>query len=155
MYKRDYQRSKVYRAETATRTKYMVNRYYLIEECVEYLTVVLESIDFTGKSDTVVVKNGSRNALACIYDANIMVVLPMWARTPIVILHELAHHIVHRSYPSGTVSWHGPEFCAVLAWLIKNFEPKFYDSYIENLALQKAKIAETIPEGLKYVPGDC
>lgn len=41
-----------------------------------------------------------------------------WAAREIVVLHEVAHHLIAIEFGAGEVAAHGPEFCAILLRLV-------------------------------------
>jgi len=73
--------------------------------------------------------------------------LPVWSRSRLVILHELAHivtnseYMASRGYKQTPVAGHGPEFCSVYLALVRRYlgEP-FYLELRENMRSRNVKI---------------
>lgn len=54
------------------------------------------------------------------------IILPKWARTKAVTIHETAHIIMHSMGYTGRVSDHGPEFVRVFINLISMTSPRMH-----------------------------
>jgi hypothetical protein len=92
-----------------------------VQECQAYVDRVVHSDWWTSRSMIREVEvrdgRGRRSACATTRYGRPVIKLPLWARTPDTILHELAHHL-------NTVGYdHGKEFKAAFYALAKRFEP--------------------------------
>jgi putative metallohydrolase (TIGR04338 family) len=122
--KRDFQRSRVYAAEreldgTPTHRK--------LAECQAFVDKVLRSKWWRsrGGESGIVVEDGRGRSRAC-YQSGFfsmtgrgirppVVKLPRWARSELVILHELAHSLTNGG------PWHGREFARNFLALVGRF----------------------------------
>lgn len=62
-----------------------------------------------------VVTDGRGRRRACYAPLRCVIKLPRWARNPLTVLHEVAHHIV-RDRPA-----HGPQFATLYAQLLERY----------------------------------
>lgn len=116
---RDQQRSKVYKADTALKpfaiplpTVYDVELFVAKVWKSERVRQAYPAIDIGGPPD---VKDGRRRRRAAANSVKIMI--PRWARSSDVVIHELAHVITQRTY-GLKVAGHGWEYCAVYLKLV-------------------------------------
>jgi hypothetical protein len=110
---RDTQRSRLYRWEAAAVLPHVDGRLTL-EACQRLVTAVFEWAEAPATGETwrpPRVTDGRGRRHAC--GSREVIKLPVWARTPAVVLHECAHGIARDQ--------HGPEFVAVYIVLLARF----------------------------------
>ena len=101
MTSRDSQRSAIYAWESMICKAWpRCNEKLTLEECVELIRQVWE--DYRPGQTPPIVGDGRGRRRACGNRGQIK--LPTWARTKIMVLHEVAHSL------QQTRPWHGPEF---------------------------------------------
>ena len=128
---RDTQRSKLYRAEGVVLGK----NFITMPQIEAYIGKVTHSAWWKKYHKyytyPVVVHDGRgcRRALAI---GMTDVKFPKWARHEEVILHELAHLVVHSHYGYSGAAGHGREFAKVLLLLVKRFMGK--EAYLKMKA---------------------
>jgi putative metallohydrolase (TIGR04338 family) len=109
---RDTQRARLYRAEGEVGTG---RRLPTVEKMQAYVDALLAAEWFVGRwgERTVEVRPGfgHRRATA---DEHGVLQMPKWARTELVLLHEVAHCLT-----PVTVASHGPEYAGVLVALAR------------------------------------
>jgi putative metallohydrolase (TIGR04338 family) len=117
---RDSQRQKVYDSEEP------LDRgatFTTVGECQAYVDRVLARKRLQRRyprlPKTIVVHNGggNRRATALEQHGQLVIKLPKWARSEMVILHEIAHHVARTS--DGQHWAHNWKFCAVYLTLIR------------------------------------
>lgn len=129
---RDSQRQRVYDSETAAGLYGPSIKFKTLDEIETYLDKVTGSAWFrrrwvnVGRSPmfgfalfeqktwTLGDGRGRRRASGGMYDMK----FPVSSRYQHIVLHELAHHIVERTYGPRVHPWHGWQFCAVLLELV-------------------------------------
>lgn len=135
VYLRDYQRSKVYRAENVLINQPYNTRLNSLEEVQDFLKHLTNSCWFKRRwklQKQIIVVDGRGRQKASGSSTQLTIWLPLWARTKVVILHELSHVLsgrgvvgvapettcpsYHKSYEAG----HGREFCKRFLALIKH-----------------------------------
>lgn len=73
--------------------------------------------------------------------------LPPWARNRITILHELAHHMTHRAFPS-----HGAEFTENFMILLRGFLPELtVQVFTEELLAGNVEIKPSGKQGRRFL----
>jgi putative metallohydrolase (TIGR04338 family) len=114
---RDSQRQKVYDAEAETEHG---KRFTTVKECQIYVDRVLARKRLQTKLAkrvairiTVHPGHGHRQATASFIGRERVIQAPIWARTELTLLHEIAHHVV------GLSHHHDWEFCRVLLILVR------------------------------------
>ena len=121
---RDSQRSKVYAAE---RDNVPFGELFTsIEEVERFLTTVFQSAWFQKhfpEPSGFQVQNGqgARDAKGWCRQGVCHMKLPQWARTELVILHELGHGLSQARYGSRNIAGHGHEYCAIYLELVTHF----------------------------------
>ncbi len=137
---RDSQQSKVYKAERDVFSSVPFGptlgtpEFRTVAECHAFVNQVIGSrwwVNRAGRIDIEITDGrGSQNAFAYRLPdhkdsvPHLRLSLPRWARSRIVILHELAHCITgikHGYYERDTVPFHGREFCSHLLALVKRW----------------------------------
>lgn len=120
---RDSQRSKVYKAQWVVFKER--ETMATTDQCWEYIKKIVNTEWFRKryphKYDNMIwVKSGQGSrrarALTSLESRGITMVLPRWARTEWVILHELAHCVTPK-----TVAAHGREYCRTYLDLVYRF----------------------------------
>ena len=100
---RDFQRQRCYDSENEVRHKMPNNpRYEKVAEIEQYVDALFKKSWFKrrwGSTRVPSVHDGRGYVNACSYGG--MIVLPRWARTRLVILHELAHEVTPTSAGGG------------------------------------------------------
>ena len=112
-----------------------------MKQCQEFADLVIQSPIFRAWRiiDKVHLKNGVVNALGS-YTKQ-LISLPKWARTELVILHELCHLAIwHIKLPG-----HGKEFAGLLLDLVREFMGKRYANELEASFI-KHKVQYNIDE---------
>ncbi len=122
---RDSQRSKVYKAQRVIDGKSFFNSVPKTQAYVDKITrSVWWKKQHRGYIKTVKVKDGRRRKRASAYGAN-TIVMPSWSRYEMVILHELAHCIVH-SYDAPEIeAGHGRLYASLFLKIVKRFMGKW------------------------------
>lgn len=132
---RDTQRSRVYSAESALVSSPNNKRYPTLLEIEKYLSRVTQTKWFQKRFRSIDITladgRGCRWARCWNGAVTTRLVLPKWARSTYVILHELSHGVQPR--PSAA---HGPEFCGVFLALVRKFMSK------EDAALLEKRFRE-------------
>lgn len=136
---RDFQKSKVYRAEDSIIS---YDGDMTFPEVHDFLRSIISSRwwrnRYPGITEFVVINRGAKvTAYGSLYRGKAQVELPRWAWQHLVILHELTHALTRSKAP-----WHGREFCSIYLQLIKHF--------ISWLVWREMKEAFK-QEGVKYV----
>lgn len=67
------------------------------------------------------------------------ITLPLWSRSLVVTLHEVAHTITLRRHP--TVAWHGPEWLRVFCDLLETFAGFSRTHLITTIRESKLRVA--------------
>lgn len=120
---RDSQRSKVYRAEGASKVK---GKFLgTIPEIEAYLERVFSHEWFRrhfphARRFTVKDGRGRRAAGGSGYGFRAVITMPKWSRFETIILHELAHGLTELEWGRGT-AWHGWEFCETFLKLVYHY----------------------------------
>lgn len=116
---RDYQRSRLYKAEDSLPERKQLLRRGSLKACQEFV----DSITATRFWRThmphmpyVSVTPGVCHAIATLEHATIA--MPPSLRSELIILHELAHLM---SFHDAQISYHGPEFAWVYSDLVRRF----------------------------------
>jgi hypothetical protein len=110
---RDGQRSRLYRWEAAAVLP-RANRRLSLEECADLVMRVFawaEAPQSKASWRPPRVTDGRGRRHAC--GSREIIKLPVWARTPAIVLHECAHGLAHDQ--------HGPEFLGVYIILLERF----------------------------------
>ncbi len=136
---RDNQKARLYLAERVIQeNKYPVSGKKLkpmtIAECQKFVDRVLrrKSIIKVYGYRSLVVVAGRGGGRAFGYRA---ISLGVWARQPVVILHEIAHHL------AGFNAQHGPEFATVMLKLVRTVLGKEdYEKLLGSYAFRGVKI---------------
>lgn len=145
---RDSQRARLYRAETPLPGR----RFQTLDECAAYRDHVVGSLWWTlqfpeydlASAPRLRPGNGARSAFFRLEDnGEPTITLPRRYRTAGVILHELAHWVLHRRHD---LALHGPEFARVLLELTQHFggderAAKLRASYAEH----RVKVSAELP----------
>jgi len=114
---RDTQRKKLYDAEQRAfgRPEKRAERYETLPEIHDFLRGLAPVIRcLSGEYLPIRVGDGRGRRRACALPWRREIRLPRWSRCDWVILHEVAHIL----QPTNT-AWHGPEFCGVYLFLVR------------------------------------
>lgn len=109
---------RIYRAEDQTIARMIPESKMNLEEVLLFVTKVTSSEWWLRRSPVPVIKirdgRGDKRALS--YQSDGVIILPKWARTRPIILHELAHVLTNNECEP-----HGSEFAANVMDLYKKF----------------------------------
>ena len=132
---RDNQRAKLYRAERESLREHGCT-FKDLKEVNKYIDRILRSSYWKKLhgSSHMEVRDGRGRRSACAFDRQ-TIALPKWARSDVIILHELAHTVVNFNYKK--VADHGREFAKEYLGLVKRFMGREYylilkESYKKN-----------------------
>lgn len=119
---RDSQRQKLYNAEQVVRPVHQGKRFETVEEISAYLETARQHKwwktqfgAFPYQPFRVRPGFGARHA----HGGGTTITLPIWARTELVIWHEIAHCITQWKYPSRAA--HGREYAQIFLSLIRHY----------------------------------
>ena len=119
---RDQQRSKLYAWETrecdARRTSDNCEPLMELREIKKLVTKVARDYGLTKRK--VRVKDGRGRRIACYSHYERAIKLPLWARRPVVVLHELAHWITRVMWGEDYAA-HGREFTGIFMELLRRY----------------------------------
>lgn len=117
---RDTQRSRVYAAENEFRRVIGDKQFHEQLGYLMFVEKVERSKWFRQKygARAFEVKDGRGRTSAGAWGSR-HITLPKWARTPVVILHEIAHCVTHTEHDS--VAGHGWEYVAIFLDLVRHF----------------------------------
>lgn len=118
---RDTQKRKLYRSEYSISHS---KRFKAMDEVNAYVADIIRS-SFWKKmrgADYIDIKDGRGRRNAAAFNRN-TITLPRWARSDIVILHELTHTLVNFDY-NNRVPSHGNEFASTFLKLVKRYMGK-------------------------------
>jgi hypothetical protein len=91
-----------------------------------------------------IIEAGKSNWSACAH-GTFRVIIPTWARKEWVILHELAHIAVTRTYTDANAAPHGWQFASVYLRLVKHFLGKAaHDKLRDEFRSAKVRSREPI-----------
>ena len=138
----DSQRSLVYRWENAAADG-ALNNPLTLEECRTLATNACYR--YRPTEPTPVITDG-RGASAARAHGEYKISLPIWARTPAVVLHEVAHLLS----PSGEA--HGPEFVRMMCDLWKWHTGKDYTASARKAGIDVAS-ARNLTHPVKFMVG--
>lgn len=123
---RDSQRSKLYRAERVIYDR--CKKFETLDEVERYIRSILgdawlrkefPSMMYCGTFD---LKDGRGRRSACFMALNgwVEFSFPRWSRNEVVIIHEVAHWIMHQECKLKNIRYasHGPEFASAMSRLI-------------------------------------
>ena len=133
---RDYQRSKVYKAETKFTTLLQstnsLTRLETVSEMQKFVDNLVNSIWFEEKWEVeyVVVKDGRGRRRAAGSWTHNFITMPKWCRDIVTILHELAHvccyqhtkyapEAQHQNFKAEYQAVHGQEYCKRMLALVE------------------------------------
>jgi hypothetical protein len=102
---------------------FRANRLEELGECAAYAKAVMTSqfwIDECGKTWDVKIENGRSRALAFGWGR---IAIPKWARTKMIVLHELSHIALSRTTlrDCKSIAPHGREFAAFYLKIVRRF----------------------------------
>lgn len=131
---RDNQKARVYKAERILQDHKSSMKPMTIGECQKFTNRVLARqaiIKSYGKRYIAVERGRGGGRASGTYYSGRVITLGVWARQPVVILHEIAHHL------AGLDAEHGPHFTAVMLKLVravlgKEAHEKLLGSYAYN-----------------------
>jgi len=109
---RDFQRSKLYDAESSVFPMYEpVEKYRQLDDCHEFLKKIMATEYWKRHKGWKRIKigDGRGRRSACYKPHRRQVCLPLWARNEYVMIHEMAHCLVHKTQGDSRV-WHGTHF---------------------------------------------
>lgn len=112
---RDNQRSRVYKWERAS-----VDGFWHetgLADCREVSRQVCDDLGFPD----VQITDGRGRRSACAWPTFSKICLPWKFRTRPIVLHELAHVFLDKTYGSDKYAAHGPEFVRVFMWLLGQY----------------------------------
>lgn len=139
---RDSQRSKVYKSERCLDSFNGGERYEKVADIERYLKKVVKQKWFQKRWPWVrfvQVLPGQGRSSACggvAWHRQPYMKLPKWARTKLVIMHELAHGLTSRH------AAHGREFCAVYLQLVHHYIGK-EEAMLLKAAFRKNRVKYT------------
>lgn len=113
---RDNQKARVYRAERILQDHKSSMKPMTITECQKFVNRVLARqliIKNYGKRYIAVERGKGGGRASGTYYSGRVITLGVWARQPVVILHEIAHHL------AGLDAEHGPHYTAVMLKLVR------------------------------------
>lgn len=115
---RDNQRQRLYNAETALAGVAFGRRLETVAELQAYVDGLLGTRWFRarwGRWGRIVVTAGRGRRSACAHGQH-EIRIPRWARSELVVLHEVAHCLT-----DARAAAHGPEFAGVMLALVRQF----------------------------------
>ena len=127
---RDFQRSRVYSWES-TIVDEALRIQLTLEECGDLVEKALKR--YQPGMDTPVVVDGRNARRAWANARKKKISLPVWARTPIVVLHEVSHLLTPL-----TAASHGPEFVRIMCHLWKWHAGKNYTASARRWGIKLA-----------------
>jgi len=130
---RDNQKARVYRAERILQDHKSSMKPMTIPECQKFVNRVLarQSIIKTYGKRYIAVERGKGGGRA----SGRVITLGVWARQPVVILHEIAHHL------AGLDAEHGPQFTAVMLKLVRSVLGKeAHEKLLGSYAYHRVKV---------------
>jgi len=148
---RDFQRSKLYRAEWAVVGEYKRLHHNAdtmkLDEIKVFVNKILDSswckknYEKAYNFGDVHIKDGRGTSIARggVYWLN----LPKWSRLKLIVLHELAHCIQGRVYGFRTNPWHGREFTSIFLALLKRWGKEHYEQMRISFYLHGVKYRKT------------
>jgi putative metallohydrolase (TIGR04338 family) len=120
---RDSQKSKLYAAERQVPGFHTEDRIETVPEIEAFVATVLRSpwLVRTFGRFRIRVHDGRRHRIACAYPPSFAyghatIVMPRWARSKMIALHEIAHVMTPAVY-----AWHGREYAALYLQLVRHF----------------------------------
>lgn len=139
---RDVQRSRVYQweDEVAKKSRGILNKKLTLRQCQALAAKAYGRYHPDLHAPLIYARRGTRTALANASRNKIN--LPNWARTPAVVLHEVAHLVTPRTNAS-----HGPEFVRMMCDLWK-----WYTGYSGNnypASAERAGLSVASPMSIK------
>lgn len=124
---RDNQKSKVYKWEHTfgldTTIELSQAERFIKEACTDYAC---------WRTPKVVDGRGTRVARG----SAARISLPRWARTPVVVIHELSH-----AFQPTTTAHHGPEFMRIFIELLARYTPRSKTELLKSARAAKIKVA--------------
>jgi putative metallohydrolase (TIGR04338 family) len=123
MRERDTQRKRAYRAELSVRHNAILMTW---DETQTYVDRVMRSkwmrthhtiAAQRWRLDRIALSDGRRHA----HGSRQRIVLPRWARQPLVVLHEIAHAVQDSADTGGRCAWHGWAWAALYLRLVRRF----------------------------------
>lgn len=133
---RDYQRSKVYRAETEFKRDCLQSarddiRLDTVSEMQDFVNSTVGSDWFwkRWKINYISVSDGRGRRRAAAYYRDKRIAMPRWCRDKLIVLHEIAHICIHhgthyapeqqhRNFNKRYMASHGQEFCKAFLALV-------------------------------------
>ena len=138
MKQRDNQRARVYKAERILQDHKSSMKPMTIDDCQKFVNRVLARktiINIYGKRYIAVERGkGGGRASGTVYSGRV-ITLGVWARQPVVILHEIAHHL------AGLDAEHGPHFVSVMLKLVRSVLGKdAYETLLGSYAYNRVRV---------------
>jgi len=138
MKQRDNQKARVYKAERILQDHKSSMKPMTIGECQKFVNRVLARkaiIKIYGKRYIAVEKGkGGGRASGSAYSGRV-ITLGVWARQPVVILHEIAHHL------AGLDAEHGPHYASVMLKLVRSVLGKeAYETLLGSYAYNRVRV---------------
>ena len=135
---RDNQKARVYKAERILQDHKSSMKPMTIGECQKFVNRVLARkaiIKIYGKRYIAVEKGkGGGRASGSAYSGRV-ITLGVWARQPVVILHEIAHHL------AGLDAEHGPHYASVMLKLVRSVLGKeAYETLLGSYAYNRVRV---------------
>jgi len=112
---RDFQKQAVYNSENIacdlTGTNNGRCEFGRLDECKLFAEKIINSKYWQAQKGwkRIKLKDGRGRRAACYDDQDKSVSLPMWSRNKVVIIHEFAHYLTHKTTEDAT--GHGSHFC--------------------------------------------
>ena len=138
MKQRDNQKARVYKAERILQDHKSSMKPMTIGECQKFVNRVLARkaiIKIYGKRYIAVERGkGGGRASGSAYSGRV-ITLGVWARQPVVILHEIAHHL------AGLDAEHGPHYASVMLKLVRSVLGKeAYETLLGSYAYNRVRV---------------
>ena len=138
MKQRDNQKARVYKAERILQDHKSSMKPMTIGECQKFVNRVLARkaiIKIYGKRYIAVEKGkGGGRASGSAYSGRV-ITLGVWARQPVVILHEIAHHL------AGLDAEHGPHYASVMLKLVRSvLGREAYETLLGSYAYNRVRV---------------
>lgn len=134
---RDMQKERVYRAERSLPSHDRQLGDGSMATCKTFIDGVTRSPWWTKRCRVTAVRIRDGRGTTIARGGWGSVNLPRWARTRLVILHELAHVLTTNT--TDETAWHGPEFAANFLALVRRFAPEDADALLAAFRAQRVR----------------
>lgn len=117
---RDTQRSRVYKSER--KVLHFAKPLREVKDIERFIKKQLKRKAITRRypdaTREVLVHDGGGKRNASAY-GGWKISIPLWARSDLIVIHELAHIVAHRHYRGSSIASHGWQFCAIYLDLVR------------------------------------